>query len=230
MKARRDMKRSKALRFAACGAAVLTAGSALAVPIEVGETLHLPGTTTGQTDWLAGVGETPTQQFPFTVTDAGGAPVFQGTFTARVVRSFVTQTVRVAYRVVDMQAVGNRAVESVAVTSFIEMTANADYSDEGPGDVGPTMAVRSPGAMVFEFDPFLFASQDSLNFWVQTNARHYDTTGGCRITLNTGEFVVITTGIYSPTKVACPGDSNGDGIVNFTDLNTVLSEFGEECD
>ena len=30
--------------------------------------------------------------------------------------------------------------------------------------------------------------------------------------------------------VACPGDTNGDNIVNFTDLNTVLAAFGESGD
>ncbi len=28
----------------------------------------------------------------------------------------------------------------------------------------------------------------------------------------------------------CPTDTNGDGVINFTDLNAVLSVFGEECD
>jgi hypothetical protein len=27
-----------------------------------------------------------------------------------------------------------------------------------------------------------------------------------------------------------PGDVNGDGVVNFTDLNEVLANFGVECD
>ncbi len=225
------MKNSKKTLFAACGALGTLCGSALAAPLQQGETVNLFGKTSAASNWLAGTAVTATQQFPFTVTDSGGAPVYQGTLTARVIRSTVTQTVRIDYRIRDMQAIGNRAVESIAISAFVNtMTTNADYSEDSPGDVGPSSAFRSIGLVVFEFDPLLFASQDSHSFWVHTNARHFNTSGGCRITLNTGEFVVITTGIYSPTNVDCPGDSNGDGAVNFGDLNTVLSNFGEECD
>ena len=32
-----------------------------------------------------------------------------------------------------------------------------------------------------------------------------------------------------PASSTCPGDLNGDGVVNFTDLNGVLSNFGVPC-
>lgn len=32
---------------------------------------------------------------------------------------------------------------------------------------------------------------------------------------------------FAACSVDCPGDTNGDNVVNFTDLNTVLSEFGQ---
>jgi hypothetical protein len=224
------MKRFTKMLFAACGTVGLTAGAAVAVPVQVGETVNLNGTASFQENWLSGTAETVTQEFPFTVTDSNGAPVFQGTFTARVVRSSVTQTVRIEYRIQDMQAIGNRAVESVAIGAFIGMTTNADYSFDTPGDVGPDSVTRTSAFMIFDFDPLLFASQDSYGFWVHTNAAHFNTRGGARITLNTGEFAVIQTGIFRPSKVDCPGDANGDNAVNFSDLNIVLSNFGEECD
>jgi hypothetical protein len=31
----------------------------------------------------------------------------------------------------------------------------------------------------------------------------------------------------SVCSVECPGDTNGDNLVNFTDLNAVLAEFGQ---
>ena len=37
--------------------------------------------------------------------------------------------------------------------------------------------------------------------------------------------VVTLTGLVV-AGIACPGDTNGDGVVNFADLNTVLGEFG----
>jgi hypothetical protein len=41
---------------------------------------------------------------------------------------------------------------------------------------------------------------------------------------------VIIAGVYLPSLTNCPGDTNGDNIVNFADLNTVLTNYGEECD
>jgi hypothetical protein len=34
-------------------------------------------------------------------------------------------------------------------------------------------------------------------------------------------------GVPDECEAGCPGDANGDGVVNFTDLNIVLSEFGQ---
>lgn len=51
---------------------------------------------------------------------------------------------------------------------------------------------------------------------------HAPTTGG-EYTL-TGGFLAIPLPTDTP---ACPGDTNGDNQVNFTDLNAVLSAFGQ---
>ena len=32
--------------------------------------------------------------------------------------------------------------------------------------------------------------------------------------------------LWTPPSVECDGDTNGDNVVNFTDLNTILAEFG----
>jgi hypothetical protein len=32
--------------------------------------------------------------------------------------------------------------------------------------------------------------------------------------------------VWVPPSVECPGDTNGDNVVNFTDLNAVLAAFG----
>ncbi|MBX3351294.1 MAG: hypothetical protein KF684_00010 [Phycisphaeraceae bacterium] len=41
---------------------------------------------------------------------------------------------------------------------------------------------------------------------------------------------VVTLSGFVLGGVACPGDTNGDGVVNFADLNAVLSEFGQSGD
>jgi hypothetical protein len=49
-----------------------------------------------------------------------------------------------------------------------------------------------------------------------------------RIPAEFGAIVIETTRLDSVSLVApCPGDTNGDGVVNFTDLNAVLSAFGQ---
>jgi hypothetical protein len=34
---------------------------------------------------------------------------------------------------------------------------------------------------------------------------------------------------FGESGMALPGDTNGDGVVNFTDLNEVLAAFGTSC-
>jgi subtilisin family serine protease len=49
--------------------------------------------------------------------------------------------------------------------------------------------------------------------------------------VNVGEqgFAIAVTGeVAEASTVDCTGDINGDNVVNFTDLNTVLAEFGEQ--
>jgi hypothetical protein len=59
---------------------------------------------------------------------------------------------------------------------------------------------------------------------------------GCTITADTnGDNVVNFTdlnavlGAFGQTGAGNPADINGDGTVNFNDLNSVLSEFGLDC-
>jgi hypothetical protein len=225
------MNRSKRVLSAACiVAGLVMSGSALAVPLAPGEQTTLNGTTTSQTSWVAGE-SLGADDFPFTITDAQGSPVFQGTFTCEPIRSDELGTIRIRHIVRDMQAIGNRAVSRVDIVGFGTFQTNVDYSTSGLGDVGPSAASRSAsGAQVsFFFNPLLFVSQDSRFFWVHTNATARSNTGQARITLNTGEFVIIQ-GVCVPALTDCPGDTNGDGVINFTDLNTVLTNFGEDCD
>jgi hypothetical protein len=47
------------------------------------------------------------------------------------------------------------------------------------------------------------------------------------IGLQNDTFAFQTMIVYLNAETACPGDTNGDNIVNFTDLNAVLAAFGE---
>jgi hypothetical protein len=212
-------------------AAVAVCGSALAVPLAPGGQVTLGGTTTLENSWIAGMNQSGTESVFFTITDAQGGPVFQGTFTSQVTRSTALETMRVIYRLRDMQAIGNRAVSSVEIAGYSGFLTNVDFSHDSLGDVGPSAASRSAsgGMLNFVFSPVLVVSQDSHFFWAHTDAVDYALSGQARITLNTGESVVIGD-VYVPrTDVGCAGDVNLTGAVNFTDLNEVLSAFGSDC-
>lgn len=65
--------------------------------------------------------------------------------------------------------------------------------------------------------------------YVYTLETELENTGTMVITMSTGQTVTLT-GLPVPAKAAaCEGDSNGDGLINFADLNGVLSNFGEDC-
>jgi hypothetical protein len=105
-----------------------------------------------------------------------------------------------------------------------------DYTD-GLGSVGPDAASRTASGTQVAFffgDAVLLPGQDSRFFFIHTEATSFDSNVQARITLNTGETVIIG-GLRGPALTDCPGDTNGDGVVNFTDLNTVLTNFGDDC-
>ncbi len=212
-------------------AAVAVCGSALAVPLAPGDQVNLNGTTSAQNSWYAGVNQDGTQIVPFTIRDAQNNPVFQGTFTAAAARSFELGTIRMRYRLRDMQVIGNRAISYIEINGYGGLQTNVDYSLDGLGDNGPSQAQRNASGvrLTYVFNPLLLASQDSYFFWAFTNGTSFADIGQARIVLNTGESVVLDD-VRVATLTDCPGDTNGDGVINFTDLNTVLSSFGDDCD
>jgi hypothetical protein len=211
--------------------ATLFGGAALAVPLAPGDQVNLNGTTTAQTPWLAGSGSNGIIQ-AFEIVDAGGNAVFQGSFVMDVVESNDLGTLRFRHRIVNTQAVGNRRVTRVDLAGYQGFQTNVDYTTDGSGVVGPDASSRTASGTQVAFffgDAVLPAGSDSLSFFVHTEATAFNSAVQARITLNTGETVVIG-GLRGPALTDCPGDTNGDGIVNFADLNTVLTNFGDECD
>ncbi|MGP1310040.1 MAG: hypothetical protein ACTS27_07585 [Phycisphaerales bacterium] len=220
----------KAWSVLSCAVAVLSS-SALAVPLAPGDQVNLSGTTAINSPWLPGVSQSGSQSFPFLITDAQQNPLFQGTLFTTVFRSNALGTLRFRHQIDMTQAVAGRSVTRVEVLGYTGFETNVDYRTDGSGSIGPNAASRTTsGAQVAFFftNPPLDGGVESRNFEVFTNATFFDNTGQARITLNTGESVVLT-GLPRPILTDCPGDTNGDGIVNFADLNTVLSEFGEPC-
>jgi hypothetical protein len=222
----------KAWSVVACAVAGI-GGSALADPLPPGDSVQLGGTTTSQTPWLAGVNSTGTATVQFEVRDAGNNPVFQGTLQSSAAVSNDLGTLTFRYRIVNTQAVGDRRVSRVDFGGYKGFQTNVNYSTDSLGSIGPDEAARTAnGAQVAFFfaDSILPAEVDSRSFWVHTDASSIAFNGQAAITLNTGESVVIG-GLRYPVRIPdCPGDANGDGIINFTDLNAVLTNFGDGCD
>ena len=214
----------------ACSLAM--SGAAIAVPLQPGQVVNLSGTTALAEPWLVGGNVDSGNVIPFTVLDNGGNAVFQGVFTSEPGLSDIMGTIRVRYRVRDLTAVGARRVARVDILGFSGLQTNVTYRTDGVGSVGPNLASRTnaPGAQIsfLYSDPVFPPDVDSRFLNVHTNATSFSEQGVARIVLNTGESAIVG-GVHIPALSDCPGDTNGDGVVNFTDLNTVLSEFGENC-
>ena len=216
-----------------CALAGLTAATpAGAAPIQPGQQIDLVGTTLVEFPWYEGPAQDATTFVPFLVEDDQDNPVFQGVITSIPARSDSMGTLRFRYRVQDMQAVGNRRITRVDLLGYEGFQTNVEYRTDGLGTIGPSMALRSGGAgssVGFIYaSPILLPDSDARFFHVHTDATHFHNEVLARITLNTGETVIVG-GLHGPSLSDCPSDTNGDGVINFTDLNTVLSTFGEDC-
>ena len=214
-------------------AAVAVSGSALALPIHAGDVLNLNGTTVAAEPWLSGPSVDAATFTVFAVFDNGGHPVFVGEFLSQPFRSNTFGTIKINYELRNFQGVvGDRRVVRLEVFGYAGLQANVEYRADSTGDVGPNLVSRTNGdggqiSFIYA-NPPLLTHLDSFGLHIQTNATFFHEQGFARVVLNTGESAIIGN-VHVPTLSSCPGDTNGDGIVNFTDLNTVLSTFGENC-
>ncbi len=142
-------------------------------------------------------------------------------------------TLNFQYRIVTTQAMPGRSIVRVEVGGYQGFQTNVEYREDGSGVLGPGGAARSvpSGSFVafyFQSGGALEGGVDSRFFHVFTDAGQFARAGTARIVLNTGESIILDA-VLEPALTDCPGDTNGDGVVNFTDLNTVLSDFGDDC-
>lgn len=98
-------------------------------------------------------------------------------------------------------------------------------------------AANPSGALPFVIPPFTQSGQQVIGIITVTYAltltTSIDAAGVCSFSITdvtlTPSFLVgyleFDTGAATVTRV-CPGDTNRDNLVNFTDLNQILSEFG----
>jgi hypothetical protein len=212
-------------------AGVIATSPAGAEPIQPGDQIPLVGATVAQYPWFGGPAQTATTFVPFLVEDDQDNPVFQGVITSIPSRSDEMGTLRFSYRVRDLQGVGGRRITRIDLLGYEGFQTFVEYRTDGSAGVGPNSAVRAANGSSVGFlfgNPLLLPGDQSRFFFVHTDATHFREDVLARITLNTGETVIVG-GLHGPSLSDCPGDTNGDGVINFTDLNTVLSTFGEDC-
>ncbi len=107
-------------------------------------------------------------------------------------------------------------------------TWKIDIEASGFDDAFAFVELSSGGTPVFTFDTRL--GQASLHETVALPAGEYTFTSISRSTLDgaqIGGLRTIDMTFERQVGPACPGDANGDNVVDFLDLNIVLSDFGQ---
>jgi hypothetical protein len=203
--------------------------SALADILEPGASISLGGTTVTASPWLQGVSPGGTTR-SFTITGPGGAVVFSGTLLVSFVDSVPFGRRFSNYRVQSTSGVAGRIISKIEFGGFGTSPIDVEYRTDFAPALAPNAAFRNAegDTVTFQFAG-LPAGVTSQFFYIFTGAPTVANTGTARIVLNTGESATVT-GLPVPAPlVACEGDTNGDGVINFTDLNGVLTNFGEDC-
>lgn len=211
--------------------------SASAVVVAPGQTQVLLGTDATASPWLA-------SPSPFSIPAGFYVPAPDGVtalFVGQALVSFrfvapLSQPI-LSYRLQTTYAEGSRRIVAVEFTGYAPFAVEAEFQAESSNNKEPKRVVRSADGdtLRFEFETPIFANETTKFFFAMTNATQYANVGTMRIILNTGEVGVVNN---FPVPVVpagpavpdpCPSDTNDDGVINFTDLNTVLTNFGEPC-
>lgn len=212
-------------------AAAVGAG-ALAVPLPPGSNnVPLPGTNSAADPTLAGVVVADAVR-TFEIFSGGGALLFRGELQLRVSRSNVTNTLIFSWKVLNSQPGLNGVVGRIEAEPFKDFLVRADWRNDSPGMAIPNFADRSGSGSLLNYDfltPPLFSGSDSKFFFAFTDATRFNADGCVTIYLTTGEFVTLRSFAPGEPCDSCRGDVNGDGVVDFADLNEVLSAFGNIC-
>ncbi len=218
--------------LAALASTATLAAAALAVPLPPGSNnVFLPGTTALAEPALVGpVIEDEVR--PFQIFGGGGALLFAGDLQLRVSRSNSTNTLIFSWKIINTQAGLNGVIGRVECEPYKGYQINANSRSDSPGMAIPNFGDRNGSGSVINYDfltPPFFSGAESRFFFAFTDAREYNTDGCVTIYLTTGEFVTLRAFAPGEPCDSCRGDVNGDGVVNFADLNEVLATFGTTC-
>ncbi|MGZ3742329.1 MAG: hypothetical protein ACXWRA_00600 [Pseudobdellovibrionaceae bacterium] len=164
-----------------------------------GSTVRLSGTSAEAEIDLAG-GVVIDKITPFKILSKTGELLFRGNLQNRIVRSSSDGSLHFYYRIRDTQAGLPGMISAIATQSFrLTSRVSTSYRVDGTGLVVPQYASRSYSGeqVTFRFGlrgPWRFhAGENSKFFMIKTDAKHYNGFGYTRITLRTGQSVLIKT-------------------------------------
>ncbi|HEY8272539.1 MAG TPA: hypothetical protein VIG33_16720, partial [Pseudobdellovibrionaceae bacterium] len=164
-----------------------------------GTTVIVPGTTLGTEVDLAG-GVVINKLVPFKIVTSSGKLLFRGNLQNRIVRSASDGNLHFYYAIRDTEAGLPGKILALTTESFrTTPVISTNYRVDGFGMVAPQTASRSyNGAQVmFRFShrgPGMFdAGENSKFFVIKTEAKHYNEFGYTRITLRSGQSVLLKT-------------------------------------
>lgn len=224
-------KTIRAAVFAAGVFGVLGAGAS-AVPLPPGSNnVPLPGTTAAADPTLAGV-VLRDEVRTFEIFSGGGALLYRGDLQLRIQRSNVTNTLIFSWKIRNTVAGLNGVIARVEAEPFKDVLVRADWRVDTAGMTMPNFADRNGSGSLINYDfltPPFISGAESRFFFAFTDATAYNADGCVTIYLTTGEFVTLPAFAPGAPCDSCRGDVNGDGIVDFADLNEVLGAFGNTC-
>jgi hypothetical protein len=227
-----------ARKLFACAAALGTIGaSAFGVVINPGQWSVLVGTNGIQSPWLnvPSPGATGAQ---FAVLGAPFVAIYSGQLLISFGRTVPLEEPVLFYRIQQTWAEDTtRRISSISFTGYKDIRVESEFRTDQSGDGEPKRVRRSADGDVitFEFETPIPGNVAATKFfYTYTNGANLVFDGTATITLLSGESATIT-GLprpslgVAPPAPTCPGDTNADGVINFVDLNGVLTNFGEDC-
>ena len=222
----------------ACAAALGTIGATtFGVVINPGEWSVVEGTNPTQSPWLS-VPSPGAVGAQFAVIGAPSVAIYSGQLLISFGETVPLEEPVLFYRFQQTWAADTtRRISSISFTGYKDIRVEAEYLTNQAGDGQPKRVRRSADGDVitFEFETPIPGNVAATRFfYTYTNGANLVFDGTATITLLSGETTTIS-GIprpslgVAPPAPTCQGDFNADGVINFTDLNGVLTNFGELC-
>ena len=183
-------------------ATVLLSSQAWSVALTTPGDYALSGTTVAANPELAGtVLEDLITDFSF----SGAGETITGTIQNRVIRSSVDNTIDFSWRIKTTS--GNGDISAFRLGGFDGFALDADWRIDGLGDVAPTVARYlsvENGTINFLFTNEVGYPDESMFFYLDTDALHYDMSGGVDMLCADSDCVSPAYQTFAPSSVPVP--------------------------